>query len=403
MITQDKQDRREIVKRSTVIYDRLRSLYEKYCPDGTMYLADARKYNKATTLCFTEVLRHHARGDLGAARTAADDYYYSASRGRDQLVNYIRSVQLDRVLLEKHIRKFALTCTNPYVEAADPNVGASEGDKLCFDVGPYDLKYDGGQVRVGPFRVKIDIAYCFKWDGSDHFKGFQAFKANQWAYEYQGRIHPHDMSWGSNRICTGEAGVEIWKAIKAGRVMDAVRYTEAVLSTYKNQTCYTNIFVFAQKKWKKKDKKDEAPAEYTCRGCGNEVHEDDVYNCEECGNAICEGCYLVCGGCDNVYCEDHLCAMHECRACGEEEYECDDGREGAKCWDCGDYYCGNHIYYCEACGNNCCGDHSYSCGSCGDVYCGECVTYDEETDESYCGYCYEKLLKERAEEEGGDE
>jgi hypothetical protein len=400
MDTQDKKDRREIKRRSTVIHDRLIRLYDKYRPQMGDRLTEAKRQNHIASEAYAAAMKQISSGVVSSPYGKfrhAEDYYNASVIAYQRMKECMDKPEIDRVLLEKHIRKFAHLCTNPYV-------GVPENDyprwDLCFDIGPYDLMYKGGAVRVGPFRIKIDMGLCFNWDGSGHFNGFRAFKANEWVYTYQGRLHPHDMQWGSNRICTGEAGRYIWKAVKEGRIMEAVQYAEAVMSTYSSGSNYTDILVFAQKEWKKNENKEK----YICRDCGCDLTEgDEMYRCVAggCDDYFCRECYRTCECCDEVYCADHMCGTTECADCDRTLYDCDEDNI-FNCNECGDVVCEECATYCEICQHDYCGEHKMSCDICGEVRCINCTRCIDETDDIVCDNCIEKYEAERAEEKAAE-
>lgn len=134
---------------------------------------------------------------------------------------------------------------------------------------------------------------------------------------------------------------------------------------------------------------------YQCVECGAWIDKDDV--CWVDGEPYCDECTIYCERCDSYerkenaeyikgywYCEDCVDRYaRKCDCCGEYDFKEDmtfteDG------------YC-----YCEDCAS----DEVFYCYECGECYRINEGIYDEETDEYYCQDCYEKLLKEREDED----
>jgi hypothetical protein len=394
MDKQLKKARREQVKRAVTIYERLTAFYAKYCPDNTAHLESAKKYHETMNEYFTKSLEYYRKNDARTARDYAGHLVSYATHTRDNLQTYFKTRSIDKLLLEKHIRKFTQVCTNPYVDLYDQSCRPYKRDDLCFEIGPYPLEFRGGQVVVGPFRIHIDLRECFRYvRGGDHFQGFRAYPANQWVYQHQGMIHPHDVRWGDGKICSGEAGGYISDAVKQGRLMEAVKYAEALMSSYhKGDKTYTPILVFAQKQWKKKPAGEDM---WTCNACGESFGEDDAhYTCNACDCELCGDCKFYCECCDVYYCENHICPMYECNNCGREEADCDDER-GGECNECHNYACNDCVYWCDNCGNNYCCDHAMCCDRCSETVCVNCQEYDDVDEATYCGHCHGERVAER--------
>jgi hypothetical protein len=397
----DKQDKRVLVKRAKIIQDRLTDFYKKKFPDVTHHLTLANEHYADMCKAFPRCLEYHKEGRVQDALSKADYIAYYASHCKDNVKAYLRAKPFDWALAMKHFAVFFAECRNPFVDVATGD-GITRDD-LCFEIGPYTLTKDKVSQEVGPFIIKIDMGYCFAWSGIDHFRGFRAYAANPWVYKYGKKIHPHDMQWDrgtSNLMCTGEAGRQIWVAVKEGRIMDAVRYSEAMMSHFTDGAAYTPFLVFANQKKTGKILEDEG---WTCAICNQHYHEDDQYHyCEVCDERYCEDCGGYCNGCDRYMCENHICEEYVCMArdCGCIETDCEETR-GSYCDRCGDYNCNNHVFYCEECDRYYCTEHTLGCADCDTKVCVNCV---KEFDGDWvCEDCYDNRVTEAEEAEVADD
>jgi hypothetical protein len=399
MIYTEKDNRRQFIVQSRTIYDRIMALYEKYCPDNSSYLKKAHDELANARSNFNLALDRFNSGNVKYARAYADHFYNTSGLARSALYSYFKTIKVNKVLLEKHIWNFVKSCKDPYVDVKNDNTGAR--DDLCFTIGPYDLRYKGGVVRVGPFRMKVNLSYHFMWDGSDHDKGVRAYPASEWCYSHEGKIHPHQIArWGDNRICTGQAGKHIWVSIKAGRLMDVVRYAEAMMCTYTDDSTYTPILVFAQAKYKPKPPK---PVAWTCAVCAFEGTNDDWSIMCACGcdTRLCEECSHYCDSCDQHYEERHICDSYECTNCGRYEAQCREER-GRECYVCSNYNCDDCVTWCDCCERYYCGNHTQSCAGCTEIYCTECT--EQHTDGLYyCPACLEEEVERQRQEQARQE
>ena len=393
----DKETRKITTQRAKVMYTRLTEFYAKTYPDYSPNLIIAQEEYAKLQEAYKDALQLYKCGYPEDARNKIDVVYRSGVYIKDNFRQYTRTVKLDKVLLEKHIWTFIQECRNPYVDFHNTDTGVGRND-LCYDIGPYTLEYKGCRKIVGPYRIKLDLGKCINYGGAGHFEGFRAFAANEWVYTFQGKIHPHDMDWADNRICTGQAGKEMCKHVKEGRIMDAVRLSEALMSHFTEGKDYTPFLVFAQHKG------DPEPRDNTfeCNTCGNEYDIDEAhYRCEVdgCTCLFCEECAPYCPGCETYFCDDHMCEVFTCGACGGHEYGCTDER-GTYCGSCGNYCCDDHSFYCNDCGDTYCEDHSRACANCNETVCDGCAqTVHDNDDDVFCKHCIDKAMEAYDEEQ----
>jgi hypothetical protein len=397
----DKAARKITTQRAKVMFARLTEFYAKTYPDYSTNLNTAQSYYADLIAAYKKANDLYNSGYPDDARNKIDEVYRAGCYIRDNFKQYTRTKKIDKVLLEKHIWTFIQECRNPYVDFYNKETGNGLDD-LCFDIGPYDLEYKGCHKTVGPYRIKLNLAKCIAYNGGGHFEGFRAFAANEWVYTYQGKIHPHDMEWGNNLMCTGQAGKEMCKHIKEGRIMEAVRMSEALMSHFTEGANYTPFLVFAQHKGEPVPNDDT----FECHGCG-ETYDltGPYYKCEEdgCNRKFCEECAPYCPCCERYYCDDHFCDVYTCKQCGEHEYGCTDDR-GSYCEKCGNYFCLDHTNLCADCGDPYCVDHGTNCADCGDFICIGCEYRVVEGDDTvFCHNCIGTAREEYAAEQAAEE
>jgi hypothetical protein len=400
-------------QRAKQMFTRLTAFYKAQFPDYSYRLKDAeQQWSRLQTTYKNAIDQIKAQDHKTAADTLMYIKHY-ANEVNEHLVQYNKHRVLDWRLAERHFWTFIRDCKNPYVSVYDENQGkagartrAATRDEIHFEIGPFALQYDGGEVVVGPYKMMIDLRECFRFNlrGLEHFQGFRAVKAHEWAYSHQGKIHPHDMEWGDNKICSGEGGRQMAMAAREGRIMDVVRYATAVMSTYKNKGAYTDILVFANRyRADAAARKKAREQRWTCGTCVNEFEEGDTkWTCENhtCGMELCNYCVHTCQNCDRVTCEDHECTTYKCHECDTVEYSCNDER-GGFCESCDEYFCDDHIHWCEECELYICGGCMHNCEDCEEVICRNCgICWDTEADEWVCTPCYTKRKadKRKAEE-----
>jgi hypothetical protein len=271
-------------QRAKQMFARLTAFYKAQFPDYSHRLEYAEKNWANLQTTYTKALDQlKAQDHVRVAETLTYITHY-AGNVKNDLTEYNKHRTLDWRLAERHFWTFIRDCKNPYVSVFNEHQGKEGGrtrpptrDEIHFEIGPFALQYDGGEIEVGPYKMMIDLRECFTYNlrGLDHFNGFRAVKAHEWVYSHQGKIHPHDMEWGDNKICSGEGGRQIAMAAREGRIMDIVRYAIAVMSTYKNKGAYTKILVFANR--------------HRADAAARKKMREEQWECDECGNLFEQG------------------------------------------------------------------------------------------------------------------
>jgi len=127
--------------------------------------------------------------------------------------------------------------------------------------------------------------------------------------------HPHV---SEERLCPGDAGAAIGKALDAGRVCDVFTLVRSVLLTYNPESPYVSLDDWFGT---------------TCYECGYVMPPDEVRWCEICGHDYCGECAGYCHRCDETTC---LGCLRTCPVC--EEPTCISCM--TVCPDCGRDLCG---------------------------------------------------------------
>jgi len=127
--------------------------------------------------------------------------------------------------------------------------------------------------------------------------------------------HPHV---SEERLCPGDAGAAVRKALDTGRVCDVFTLVRSVLMTYNSESPYVSLADWYGT---------------TCYECGCMMPPDEVRWCEICGHDYCGECAGYCHRCDETTC---LGCLGTCPVC--EEPTCTSCM--TVCPDCGRDLCG---------------------------------------------------------------
>ena len=198
-----------------------------------------------------------------------------------------------------------------------------------------DLRYchDGKVLTVTTEPIELDDVYLGDFEIQLHVSSLAEVR-----YDNTYRIvalaphpaasndvvtHPHV---SDERLCPGDAGAAINRALAAGRICDFFLLVRSVLTNYNPDSPYVSL-----DNWHGT----------ACYECGYVASGDDVYWCECCQHEYCGECSSYCRRCDETtclsclencaVCDDPVCpsCMTTCPECGErlcttclEELQC---------------------------------------------------------------------------------
>lgn len=157
--------------------------------------------------------------------------------------------------------------------------------------------------------------------------------------------HPHV---SGEELCAGDAAIPMMKALREGRLAEALLLIRAVLSQYNSGSAYVRL-----EEW----------SGIGCHDCGNAVTEDIWTHCDGCNHYFCSNCAGSCSCCDIARC---LGCLSSCARCEE-----------ACCSGCQVTSSVSDKSYCRHCLEEC-------------AICGERMAPDEIDEESgLCSHCQE--------------
>jgi hypothetical protein len=406
------EDRKTKVRRARNLVEKLRALYADciysdsyFTRDRVREITEARKTIEGY---FNGLRTHTLEKNVGDVRNISS-YLKSSIETITRKMEEVAGMRtLNFELMEKHFWQFTkLPGAYVYCMAYKENYNA-----LQWTGGPYYLDYGEGHVKCGPLivRLRYDKMVCVNPTNEYGARLVQIEKAEPWAYDFNGKMHPHHQYNVGERdgdyICLGAPQeVRIREAMASGEIMSAVQIIESVLNAYNEAETenYHVIFKFANRPRKNKQN--------TCSSCGDKVKQNQiVIGCERCGGLLCDECNGTCPNCSKLTCEDCQCPRWECR-CGCHYWNCKNeevppSEYGFNCEECGDFTCRDCIDYCDGCdkyfcGSDCCCDYTdchkcgrtlyecqddkqFTCVDCGEIFCTRSCQFDD----GLCKSCY---------------
>lgn len=181
-------------------------------------------------------------------------------------------------------------------------------------------------INLGPFTIRLRLGQPMS-HSMGQLCSVQALEPNS-AASNQEVTHPHV---SGETICVGDAGPELVRALRSGRVCDFFLMIRSILLTYNPDSPYVSL--------------DEWHGE-PCADCGVSINEDGRYTCETCDRIACDDCIFRC-----PHCEIDIC------------YGC--------------------TTMCQACKESTCAECLSPCGECAALVCPDCI------EEDLCPTCLE--------------
>jgi hypothetical protein len=168
------------------------------------------------------------------------------------------------------------------------------GKAICAATEPITLE----GTYLGPFAIR------FLWERLEEAVDHLCFDVvaldPQPSAVNEDVTHPHIKH---NKVCLGDAGTPLERALDQGRLADAFCLLRSLLLTYNPRSPYVPL-----KGW----------AGTLCYDCGRSVPAEELNGCESCGSDYCEDCLCLCHACNHMRCSGCLddCAVCQGRFCG---------------------------------------------------------------------------------------
>ncbi len=224
------------------------------------------------------------------------------------------------------------------------------------------LSDENETVFLGSFWIEVNI--------NSPINGLRIASVDEIVSE-KGYYHPHV---SGEELCTGEGGDLLKDAISQGRLEDYFRIVEAILKTYNEDSPHD-----ALSEWYNPNRE----GRFLCDVCEEWRNNENSLYCEGCSTQYCEYCSsegACCFECGEWHCGEcckkcNICEEAICRNCG------------TPCPHCNNISCSNCLVACACCEESSCQECSYSCVACIDSICEGCLVYCGCCEDSYCSNC----------------
>ncbi len=264
---------------------------------------------------FTQLVRTSAL----LARAVSRSPTSRTARMVDQrLVHQLRSTTRDMQTLEHQLTTDSCPPIPPLrdllgeLDQIESEFGGWIYDHLAKELSTTTEPISLEGIALGPFKIRLRLGQTIT-----HLLGrlcwVQALEPNP-ATGNSEVTHPHV---SGEAVCVGDAGPDLIRALRSGRVCDFFLLIRGVLENYNPNSPYVRL--------------DEWSGE-PCSDCGQSTHEDNRSSCEACDRSVCDECISSCPHCDKTIC---FGCVTQCRSC--EQTSC--AQCLAPCASCGDQVC----------------------------------------------------------------
>jgi hypothetical protein len=279
-------DAKIMMKMANLIMNQIDSLQQDYhrqnterlsrfCHKLERVLLDHRQYEMAIEhgwLAVAEKLRHRSSRDIG-------DLVYDTQTTRDHLnIEGFKKPMIGDIVRELMQIEDEYGCL--HYNWKDKTLSVLT-DNIVLE-----------EIFLGSFEIRLffnRIEQLYK-DSPYHIIALDPHPAGS----NEDVTHPHV---SCERLCEGDGGILIRKALEQGRLADFFSIVTNILNTYNPQSPYVGL-----SEWDG----------YSCFDCGYTVNRDDSYYCQYCENDFCSECSGYCQICDCTLC---LGCAYECPGC----------------------------------------------------------------------------------------